>query len=103
MELMKQILLAAPERIETRELPIPDPLPGEVIAKTLYTGICGTDVHSYFGETIFGKVFPFHIGHEICARVTAVGDGVQTVAPEDIIVVNPFFTCGACTPCYMGQ
>lgn len=103
MELMKQILLAAPERIETRELPIPDPLPGEVIAKTLYTGICGTDVHSYFGETIFDKVFPFHIGHEICARVTAVGDGVQTVAPEDIIVVNPFFTCGACTPCYMGQ
>lgn len=100
---MKQVLLAAPERIEIIEREVPQPAPGEVIAKTLYTGICGTDVHSYFGETIFGKVFPFHIGHEVCARVTAVGDGVQTVRPGDVIVVNPFFTCGACTPCYMGH
>ena len=100
---MKQVLLAAPERIETVEVPLPQVEPGWVLAKTLYAGICGTDVHSFFGETIFGKVFPFHIGHEVCAVVEEVGDGVSTVAPGDTIVVNPFFTCGACPACYTGM
>ena len=100
---MRQVLLAGPERIETREVPLPEVQPGWVLARTLRTGICGTDVHSYFGETIFGKVFPFHIGHEVCAEVEAVGPGCRTLAPGDVIVVNPFFTCGACTPCYLGK
>ena len=35
MEQMKQVLLAAPERIEIIEREVPQPAPGEVIAKTL--------------------------------------------------------------------
>ena len=100
---MKQVLLAAPEHIETREIPLPEVEPGWVLAKTLCTGICGTDVHSFFGETIFGKRFPFHIGHEVCAVVESVGDGVVTVQKGDTIVINPFFTCGACPACYKGM
>ena len=100
---MKQIQLTAPQVIETLETPLPQAEPGWVLARTLRTGICGTDVHSFFGETIFGKVFPFHIGHEVCARVEAVGPQCPGLAPGDIIVVNPFFTCGACPACCMGQ
>ena len=100
---MKQIQLTAPQVIETLETPLPQAEPGWVLARTLRTGICGTDVHSFFGETIFGKVFPFHIGHEVCARVEAVGPQCPGLVPGDIIVVNPFFTCGACPACCMGQ
>lgn len=99
---MRQTLLAAPEQIEHREVPLPQVEPGWVLAKTLRTGICGTDVHSYYGETIFGKVFPFHIGHEVCAEVVEVDPGNKNLQSGDWIVVNPFFTCGACPACYMG-
>ena len=100
---MKQVLLAAPERIETREVPLPRVEPGWVLAKTLRTGICGTDVHSFFGETIFGKVFPFHIGHEICAVVEETAPGETLLSRGDTVVINPFFTCGACPACYLGM
>ena len=39
---MRQVLLAGPERIETREVPLPEVQPGWVLARTLRTGICGT-------------------------------------------------------------
>lgn len=100
---MRQILLTAPEKIEEREVPIPEVEPGWVLAKTLRTGICGTDVHSYFGETIFGKVFPFHIGHEVCAVVEKTDPQNPNLKPGDMIVVNPFFTCGSCPSCYQGM
>lgn len=100
---MKQIQLTAPQLIEILETPLPRIEPGWVLARTLRTGICGTDVHSFWGETIFGKVFPFHIGHEICAQVESVGAQCLNLAPGDIVVINPFFSCGACPACYMGQ
>lgn len=100
---MRQTILEAPEVIRNIEVPIPETKPGWILAKTMYTGICGTDVHSYFGETIFGKVFPFHIGHEICAKVVEVGEGTRTLKPGDAIVINPFFTCHSCRACYSGM
>ncbi len=100
---MRQTLLVAPEQIEHREVPLPRVESGWVLAKTLRTGICGTDVHSYYGETIFGKVFPFHIGHEVCAEVVKVDPDNQSLQPGDWIVINPFFTCGACPACYAGM
>ncbi|MEO2184401.1 MAG: alcohol dehydrogenase catalytic domain-containing protein, partial [bacterium] len=29
------------------EVPVPEPGPGEVKIKVAYTGICGTDLHTY--------------------------------------------------------
>ncbi len=100
---MRQTLLESPKVIKCIETPLPQVQPGWILAKTMRTGICGTDVHSYFGETIFGKVFPFHIGHEICAIVQSAGEGCVNLKEGDVIVVNPFFTCGACEACYRGQ
>ena len=100
---MQQVVLEAPEQIVFRDVPLPKPEPGWVLAKTLRAGICGTDVHSFFGETIFGKVFPFHIGHEVCAIVEETGPQCAHVKKGDTIVVNPFFSCGACPACYSGQ
>ncbi len=100
---MRQTLLTAPLKIESREVPLPKIEPNGVLAKTLRTGICGTDVHSYSGETIFGKVFPFHIGHEICAVVEEVGSSIKNLQKGDIVVINPFFTCGECSACYLSM
>lgn len=100
---MRQVILEAPERIRSIETALPAVKPGWILAKTMYTGICGTDVHSYYGETIFGRVFPFHIGHEVCAEVIETGAGCRNLAKGDIIVVNPFFVCHSCNACYAGM
>lgn len=100
---MKQVVLQNPKDIRTLETPLPTMQSGWVLAKTICTGICGTDVHSYFGETIFGNHFPFHIGHEICAVVEDIRDSASGLKKGDHIVVNPFFACNACPACYSGQ
>ncbi len=38
---------AAGPGLELRQVPVPDPGPGEVLIKVLKTAICGTDVHIY--------------------------------------------------------
>jgi 2-desacetyl-2-hydroxyethyl bacteriochlorophyllide A dehydrogenase len=76
---------------------------GELLIKTVRCGICGTDVHSYYGETIFGKVFPFHIGHEVCGYVEKVQSKNSSFKVGDLVVVNPFFTCNSCPECLMDR
>ena len=98
---MRKVFLETPEVIRTVDVPLPKVQPGWVLAKTLRTGICGTDVHSFFGETIFGNTFPFHIGHEICAVV--VESGSKYLSKEDIVVINPIISCGICNLCQMGM
>ena len=98
---MRKVFLEKPEVISTIECPKPEVKKGWVLAKTLRTGICGTDVHSYFGETIFGNAFPFHIGHEICAEVEQSESAIFNKG--DIVVVNPVIACGSCRPCILGR
>ena len=101
---MRKVVLSAVRRIEYQEVPVPAATPGRVLVRLLRCGLCGTDVHNYYKETIFGKDrYPFHMGHETCGVVEAVGTGVQGLAKGDQVVINPFWTCGACEPCRLGH
>ncbi|MCG8484249.1 MAG: alcohol dehydrogenase catalytic domain-containing protein, partial [Clostridia bacterium] len=100
---MRQLILTGVQKIETKEVPLPEVKPGWVLIKTARCGICGTDAHGYMGETIFGKVFPFHLGHEVCGYVEKVGNDDSHFKTGDLVVINPFFTCDSCPACFMGQ
>lgn len=101
---MRKVVLAAVGKLEYQEAPIPELRPGWVRVKILRCGLCGTDVHNYYKETIFGKdAYPFNMGHEVCGIVDGAGEGVRDLAVGDMVVVNPIWTCGACKPCHMGQ
>lgn len=100
---MKKVYLEAPQKIIEEEFELPTPDPGWVIVQTKRCGICGTDVHSYYGETIFGPVFPFNIGHEISGVITAIGSGTNYLKEGDHVVINPFFTCDQCPECRSGR
>ena len=71
--------------------------PGWVGLDVVACGICGTDLGT-LGFTAspvlepFGS-FPAVLGHEILARVRAVGPGVTTVEPGQRVAVDPFLTC----------
>ena len=99
---MRQVILQKPRKIITQEVVRPSVIPGWVLIKTECCGICGSDVHAYLGETIFGNVYPFNIGHEVCGHV----EESMTSSPfkeGDMVVINPFFSCGSCSECYNDQ
>lgn len=55
---------------------IPELQEGEILAKTLYTGICGSDNSATLGKPNFDWVQrPRIIGHEFSAEVIAIGPG----------------------------
>lgn len=100
---MRRLILTGPQKIEIKDEPLPEVKPGWILIKTLRCGICGTDAHGYMGETIFGKVFPFNLGHEVCGCIEKVGNEQSHFEAGDLVVINPFFTCGSCAACYMDR
>jgi len=49
---VRAAVMTAPGEVEVRRFPVPEPEPGAVLMRVRYSGICGTDKHSYRGETI---------------------------------------------------
>lgn len=84
--------------VAERETPVAGP--GQVLLRTLSTGICGSDLHGYTGAN--GRRVPGQVmGHETVGRVAAVGDGVDL--PEGLLAtVNPVISCGVCPACAAG-
>ncbi|ABN67155.2 sorbitol dehydrogenase [Scheffersomyces stipitis CBS 6054] len=106
-ETMKAIVFHGPGdiRTETRPTPVIEE-PSDVILKVKFSGLCGTDLHSYRGH-IKGPIGTI-IGHEFVGEVVARGadisDSVFTIG-EDVLST---FTiqCGQCWYCkhgYSGQ
>jgi len=106
--------LIAPEQLELRHYPYPDVLePGAVLLRMLASGICGTDKHTYRGETEqyagteYARSTPFPIiqGHENVGIVEAIGNGGATafdgtpLAVGDRVVPAPNRACGVCEFC----
>jgi len=109
--------LVAPRRIEIRDYPMPTELqPGAVLLRMIASGICGTDKHTYRGETVqyagtpMERTTPFPIiqGHENLGVIEAVGPG-GAIAHDgtslrigDRVVPAPNRACGVCRPCLRG-
>lgn len=88
-------------RMPLREVPNPEPAPGEVIVKVAAVGICGSDVHGFTGST-GRRTAPMVMGHEFSGTIAALGVGVTGHAEGDRVVVQPLMTCGTCVNCRAG-
>ncbi|MAE60267.1 MAG: hypothetical protein CMJ49_02805 [Planctomycetaceae bacterium] len=90
-------------RIESRDLPIPQPQRGEVLLKVAGCGVCGTDHHIFDGELTRGVAPPVVLGHEIATRIEAVGPDVDGLTPGQFCAVDPVIGCGVCPACRSAQ
>ena len=101
---MRKVVLADVGKIEYLEVPIPETKPGWVRVRLLRCGLCGSDVHNFYKETIFGKdAYPFNMGHEAVGIVDEPGEGVTDLEKGDLVVINPYWTCGRCEACLTGH
>ena len=96
---MKAAVYRGNEKIELDEVKVPSVPDGFVLVDTKVTGICGSDLHRYFGEWEQPERAP---GHEISGVVSEVGDGVENVKVGDRVCTECFFHCGRCRFCEIG-
>ncbi len=85
------------------QVDVPAPGPGQVQIDVAYCGICGTDLHIYLGHMDARVGFERTIGHEMSGVISAVGAGVDCLAPGQHIVVRPLDHCGDCPACNAGH
>ena len=98
---MKAVVYDAPKQYSVREVPTPEPGPGEVRIKVHQVGVCGTDVHIHHGD--FGAVFPLTPGHELVGTIDALGEGTGRFAVGEQVTVYPNVYCGTCDYCVAGR
>ena len=92
--------------VADRDLPAA-PGAGEVLLAPEAVGICGSDYHLFLGELsdeAGGSQFPRVLGHEVGARILAVGPGTRDdLTPGQLVAVWPLIACGHCYPCRIGR
>ncbi len=99
--LMRALVCAEPGQLDLVRQPRPAPLPGHIRLKVEAIGICGTDYHIYKGQQPFLS-YPRTMGHELAAR--ALEDSADgRLKAGDLVVVNPYVTCGSCHACTIGK
>jgi len=89
--------------LELRDLPVPDPGPGEVLIRVRANGVCRTDLHVVEGE-LPEPALPLVPGHQIVGVVERCGPGVGAPAPGQRVGV-PWLggTDGTCRYCRAGE
>ncbi len=99
---MIQVVLTEPEKIEIREVEKPAPQESEVLVEIKRIGICGSDIHAYYGKHPYISC-PIVQGHEFSGRVAELGKGVTEFTVGDRVTVMPQLTCGRCYQCQHGD
>ena len=86
---------AGPDRVEWREVPVPDIGPADVLLRVRAVGVCGSDVHQWRGSHSWPVRYPCTLGHEFSGVVVRTGRDVRLfqegdrVTSETAAVVDP--------------
>ncbi len=123
MSATTRFVRALPGRLVVETGPLPEPGPGEALIRSVYVGVCGSDLHAVAGHHPFVPL-PYRPGHEVVGVVEALGEvvggdvtsgagrapsagaatgsGPATVSVGDRVVVEPTLYCGRCKQCRRG-
>ena len=84
---MKTLVYAAPEKVEVREMPVPEPKEGQVRIRVSYCGICGSDIGIFAGKHPRAKA-PLVLGHEFIGTIDAINGGSGKFNVGDRVIIT---------------
>lgn len=92
--------LLGAERLEWRQVSVPEPGPCEVLLRVGAAVTCGTDV-KVFRQGGHARMLrpPNPFGHEVAGTIAALGAEVAGWRPGDRVAVANSAPCGACPAC----
>ena len=101
---MQAFRIVEPQKAELREVPVPEPGPGQVLVKVGGAGACHSDLHLMEAppDRLQTKL-PFTLGHENAGWVEKLGPGATGFAPGDPVIVYGPWGCGTCANCRLGM
>ncbi|MHA7742858.1 sorbitol dehydrogenase [Priestia aryabhattai] len=98
---MKAVMKVEPgyDNMLLKTIPESEVQKNQVKIKVAYTGICGTDIHTFTGQYKNSQT-PVVLGHEFSGIVVDVGEDVTKVKVGDKVTSETtFVTCGECEYC----
>lgn len=100
---MKSAVIQKAGEIKLQETMMPELNEGEALIRVKYCGICGSDLHVLHGQHPTAE-FPVIPGHEFVGELVDVkGAGADKFQKGDMVIAQPFFSCGNCEPCAQGH
>ena len=112
---VKAAVMKRPGVIALEQFPLPEPERGAVVLDMSMSGICGTDKHTFRGETLQYAgtpherqiEYPLICGHENVGRIAATGGEVldsegRPLHAGDRVVPAANVSCGQCWYCQNG-
>ncbi|MGE5602441.1 MAG: zinc-binding dehydrogenase [Nitrososphaerales archaeon] len=93
-----------PGNVELREVPQPEPGPGQVKIEVKAAGVCGSDLHIYHDDIKITIIPPVVMGHEFSGVIVGTGRGVTACQAGDRVTCETTVeSCGACLQCQTGH
>ncbi len=105
-EKMKAVVLAAYDKVEIVEVPVPQPGPGEVLCRIKAVAICGSDpkmIHGHYAFANWPPYYPFIMGHEWAGQIVKLGADVEGFSVGDRVAGEAHVGCGKCDNCKRGH
>jgi (R,R)-butanediol dehydrogenase/meso-butanediol dehydrogenase/diacetyl reductase len=110
---MRAAVYYEPGDIRIEDVPEPSPGRDEVKVKVAFNGICGSDLHEYYGHAMMvplgyrhpltGVQAPVILGHEAAGTVVEIGPGVQGIEEGQLVAIEPIVACKTCMHCENGS
>jgi len=98
---MKALVFDGPGDVRLKEVPRPEISDDEVLIRTRFAAVCGTDAHMLTGG--FPAKKGIVMGHEASGVAEAVGSRVTHIKPGQQVVGSPIVVCGSCLACRSGR
>ena len=103
--MMKAVVLCGRGKVEFRDVPIPEIGDDDILLEIKACGICGSDLHFFFGVRDPLLPEPYIIGHEFAGIIAAKGKNVSEYwkIGDRVVSENTGFACGRCSSCDHGN
>jgi L-iditol 2-dehydrogenase len=104
MSILAAVMPGPRQPVELREFPEPNLEPGSMLLRTIFSEVCGTDVHLWHGR-LAGVPYPIIPGHVSVGLVDRIrgdvvsADGSRLREGDRVVFFDVHRTCGRCYAC----
>ena len=91
-----------PDRLEARQVSLPEIADGEALLQVEACGFCGSDINIVAGTHPRAQA-PLTIGHELSGRIIELSGDAAGLVVGDRVTTYPLISCGICYACTHGD